>query len=84
MSDLPEYPRIFKQRPDRLRAAAKKYRARAEELRRTLHGIESNFAEALDAEDARQSVEERLSAHAKRSGHPDSRRLNLGTRESQR
>lgn len=80
MSDLPEYPRIAKQRPERLRAAAKRYRERATELRRTLQGIEEHFAEALDAAEARQSVEERLDAHAQRSGHPDPRRLKLGAR----
>jgi hypothetical protein len=52
-------------------------------LRQTLHGVEAEFAEALDAAEARQSIEQRLDAHAKRSGHPDSRRLKLGTKENQ-
>lgn len=83
MSDLPPYPRIGPQRPDRLRAAARQYRERAAVLRQTLHGVEAEFAEALDAAEARQSIEQRLDAHAKRSGHPDSRRLKLGTKENQ-
>jgi len=81
MSDLPAYPRISRQRPERLRAAAQRYRARAEELRRTLHGVEEHFAEALDAAEKRQSIEQRLDAHAERSAHPDVRRAKLGARK---
>jgi outer membrane protein TolC len=84
MSDLPPYPRVDArgQRATRLRVAAERYRARAAELRQTLQGVQEKFADALDAADARKSIEERLDAHAKRSGRSDKKRLPLGTREN--
>lgn len=84
MSDLPPYPRVNSQRSTRLRAAAQRYRARAAELRQTLQGVQAKFAEALDADEARKTIAERLDAYAARAGRTDKRRAPLGAKENQR